>query len=197
MQEYWDDKLTPQADMLQTATAVADEGNHATTLASEYDCHRHCALIEKTAATHTDCGGWKHELCSYFSSIPADVSKDTDIIEWWSVSCPAMSWVPHCSSLQTNSNAYPMLSRIALDVCAIPVTSVPCEHLFSAGGEIATDHHSHLGSDIFEQLQVLRYAWCNEVVDEVGLNSRCVKEIHIGDFQELLEQDKALVGLPK
>ena len=87
MQEYWDDKPTPQANMLQTATAVADEGNHATTLASEYD-HHHRALIEKTATTHADCGGWKHELRSYFSSIPADVSKDTDIIEWWSVSCP-------------------------------------------------------------------------------------------------------------
>lgn len=74
------------------------------------------------------------------------------------------------------------------------MTSVPCERLFSAGREIATDRRSRLGSNVFEQLQVLRYAWRNEVVDEADLNSRRVEEIHIGDFQELLEQDEALVG---
>ena len=31
-------------------------------------------------------------------------------------------------------------------------TSVPCEHLFSTGSEVATDRWSRLGADKFEQL---------------------------------------------
>ena len=82
-----------------------------------------------------------------------------------------------------------------MDICAIPATSVPCECLFSMGGKIATDWHSHLGSDIFEQLQVLRHAWQNRIVDQANLNSANVDEINMEEFQELLQQDEDLVEL--
>ena len=97
--------------------------------------------------------------------------------------------------LQANSKNYPTLSRITMDICAIPATSVPCECLFSTGGKIATDWHSHLGSDIFEQLQVLRHAWQNRIVDQANLNSANVDEINMEEFQELLQQDEDLVEL--
>ena len=96
--------------------------------------------------------------------------------------------------VQANSKVYPMLSRIVMDVCAIPASSVPCEHLFSTGGEIATDQHSCLGSEKFEQLQVLRHTWHCRIMDQANLNSGNV-EIDMEEFQELLQQDVDLVEL--
>jgi hypothetical protein len=78
-----------------------------------------------------------------------------------------------------------------MDICAIPATSIPCERLFSAGGEIATDRHSCLSSERFEQLQVLRHAWRGRTMDRVALNSAVVEEVNgMVDFQELLQEDE-------
>jgi hypothetical protein len=78
-----------------------------------------------------------------------------------------------------------------MDVCAIPVTSIPCERLFSAGGEITTDRRSCLGSERFEQLQVLRHAWRGRTMDWVALNLAVVEEVNgMVDFQELLQEDE-------
>lgn len=77
-----------------------------------------------------------------------------------------------------------------MDVCAIPATSVPCERLFSAGGEIATDRRSRLGSDIFEQLQVLRHAWQNRIVDQANLNSANVDEINMEEFESFFSRTR-------
>ncbi|KIK75899.1 hypothetical protein PAXRUDRAFT_171340 [Paxillus rubicundulus Ve08.2h10] len=66
--------------------------------------------------------GWQAELFQYLRDMP-DVTKDTDIVEWWS----------------KHTTIYPTLVWIAHDICATPASSVPCEHLFSAGVEIATD----------------------------------------------------------
>ncbi|KIK93372.1 hypothetical protein PAXRUDRAFT_126591, partial [Paxillus rubicundulus Ve08.2h10] len=54
---------------------------------------------------------------------------------------------------------FPTLACISMDICTIPANSVPCECLFSAGAEIATDCHSQLGAENFEELQVMKHAW--------------------------------------
>ncbi|KIM58956.1 hypothetical protein SCLCIDRAFT_49726, partial [Scleroderma citrinum Foug A] len=51
------------------------------------------------------------------------------------------------------------LSLVACNICGIPASSMLCECLFSASGEIATDQHSCLGSDCFGQLQILKHGW--------------------------------------
>ena len=71
----------------------------------------------------------------------------------------------------------------------IPATLVPCEHLFSAAAEITNDHCNHLGSDKFEQLQILKHTWCPNIYDLAAINSMDVKEVHIQEFRELLCQD--------
>ena len=81
---------------------------------------------------------------------------------------------------------------MAQDVCAIPASSVPCEHLFSAGGEIATDQHSRLGSDHFEQLQILKHGWQNTIVDRATINSSHSEDHYLEDFQELYKIDEEL-----
>ena len=65
------------------------------------------------------------------------------------------------------------------DICAIPATLVPCEHLFLASAEIATDRHNHLGSNKFEQLQILKHMWHPSICDLAAINSREIKEVHV------------------
>ena len=66
--------------------------------------------------------------------------------------------------VQDNAETYPTLACIALDVLAIPASSVPCERLFSAAKLIATDHHSSLGAECFEELQMMKYLWRDNVM---------------------------------
>ena len=84
-------------------------------LSSEYDVYRQSLL-------RTDVGeGWSSELRRYLNDRPSDVTKDTDIVEWW----------------QDHSVLFPTLARIALDILPCQASSVPCERLFSASKQTA------------------------------------------------------------
>ncbi|KIM61894.1 hypothetical protein SCLCIDRAFT_120712 [Scleroderma citrinum Foug A] len=131
MQAYWKERPEARAQ----PNSVSKQGLF-NTLASDYKQHHH-ALIKKSSM------GWSAELHLYLSEIAENVTRDTDVIDWWG---------KHCL-------IYPTLFLMAQDVCRIPASSVPCEHLFSAGGQIATDRRSRLGSDQFEQLQILKHGW--------------------------------------
>ena len=85
--------------------------------------------------------------------------------------------------------------HIAKDVCAIPATSVPCERLFSGGVEIATDQRNRLSAERFEQLQVLKDAWRDNVVDHAILNSTFVEEVPLEHFKDYLSWDGEQAGL--
>ncbi|KIM67465.1 hypothetical protein SCLCIDRAFT_107925 [Scleroderma citrinum Foug A] len=167
MQVYWNERRKPEAQRHAAATTQQESGT--STLVSEYDQHRH-ALVEKSVT------GWSAELCLYLSDIAGDVTKEMDVVAWW---------VKH-------SSIYPTLALMAQDVCAIPASSVPCEHLFSAGGEIATDRCSRLGSDHFEQLQILKHGWWNTIVDRATINSSHSEDHYLKDFQELYKIDEEL-----
>ena len=80
-----------------------------------------------------------------------------------------------------------------MDICAISATSVPCEWLFSAGGEIATDRQSRLGEDRFEQLQILKHTWQGQIIDTASFNSSEIEDVYLNDFRELFAQDQKLV----
>ena len=82
-----------------------------------------------------------------------------------------------------------------MDICAIPATSVPCERLFSAGAEIATDRRSRLGADKFEQLQILKHAWQNQIVDAASHNSLELEEVFLEEFKELFARDQEVQEL--
>ena len=94
---------------------------------------------------------------------------------------------------QAHSDDYPILSHIAMDICAIPTTSVPCERLFSTGAEITTNRQSCLGTDRFEQLQILKHAWKDNIVDLACLNSNMTEEEYLDKFWEFLKWDIELV----
>ena len=92
--------------------------------------------------------------------------------------------------MQNNHKLYPILGRIALDILPIPASSVPCERLFSAAKEIADNHRARLGQKKFEELQVMKSAWHNDIQDLATWNSAFVEEVdQLDEFQGLLDCD--------
>jgi hypothetical protein len=67
-----------------------------------------------------------------------------------------------------------------------PAISVPYERLFSAGAEIATDWCNRLGSDKFEQLQVMKHEWHRDAVDQANLNSNIIEDVPLEPFRDYL-----------
>lgn len=63
-----------------------------------------------------------------------------DILLWWSV----------------NGQKYPIISRIARDVLAAPVSTVPSESTFSTGGRILSDYRSSMKPGTVEALICLQ-----------------------------------------
>lgn len=88
---------------------------------------------------------------------------------------------------------YPTLARIAMDICTIPASSVPCERLFSGGAETATDHRSRLGAECFKQLQMLKLSWCKSLANSAQANSGIVKEVLLDEYKYFLLVDEGIV----
>jgi len=81
-----------------------------------------------------------------------------------------------------------------LDFLPCQASSVACEQLFSAGGEIATKRHAQLGADCFEELLLMKFAWRNRVDDLASDNSIQVEEISddVREYQDFLAADQEL-----
>jgi len=73
-----------------------------------------------------------------------------------------------------------------------PASSVSCKQLFSGGGEIATKRCAQLGVAHFKELQVMKFAWRNNIGDLAAWNSSQVEEIDnkFGEYQDLLAADR-------
>ncbi|KAH9955593.1 hypothetical protein BC827DRAFT_1271578 [Russula dissimulans] len=54
--------------------------NDITSILSKFDCHCLALLMSQEKGE-----GWQAELRRYLKTLPADVTKDTDIVEWWQV----------------------------------------------------------------------------------------------------------------
>jgi hypothetical protein len=74
-------------------------------------------------------------------------------------------------------------------VLPIQASSVPCERLFSAGKEIAVARRSQLGAKLFEQLQMLKFAWKETLVDHATWNSEYMEVFDLDEFKEMLVAD--------
>jgi hypothetical protein len=81
-----------------------------------------------------------------------------------------------------------------LDFLPCQASSVACERLFSAGGEIATKRRAQLGAERFEELQLMKFAWRNKIDDIASYNSEQVEEIDDGmkEYQDFLAADQEL-----
>jgi hypothetical protein len=85
MEAYWTNKQVDGKTEIGTqATSVDDNVD----LETDFD-HLHRTLL--TQAQTNENGGWEAELWRYLKDIPDDVSKETDVIDWWGVSV-TLAW---------------------------------------------------------------------------------------------------------
>ena len=70
----------------------------------------------------------KTELDKYLAEDPEEQSADFDILSWW----------------KCNSARFPVLSKLARDILAIPISTVASESAFSTSGRILDDFRSSL-----------------------------------------------------
>ena len=95
MEDYW--KTRPSsittthslATALVASTSTTPSRDTTTTTESAFDRHRRL-LLEQATLDHDV--GWAAELRRYLKDVP-DVSKSTDIVDWWSVSVLALIFV--------------------------------------------------------------------------------------------------------
>ena len=110
---------------------------------------------------------------------------------------PALCFIMYCvfcsilSTLQDNHHRFPTLGRIALDILPCQALTVPCEWLFSASKQTATDLRSKLGAQRFEELQLMKYAWKHNIVDFAACNTAPV-DINLKEYEDLAIADKEL-----
>ncbi|XP_075490956.1 zinc finger BED domain-containing protein RICESLEEPER 2-like [Primulina tabacum] len=113
----------------------------------------------------------KSELEKYIGEDPEDYDENFDILQWWKV----------------NSPRFPILSRLARDILAIPVSTVASESAFSTGGRVLDAFRSSLSPRIVQALV------CTQ--DWLRLDSKpiCVEE-DLAEI-EILEKDIFFVSL--
>ncbi|XP_070005026.1 zinc finger BED domain-containing protein DAYSLEEPER-like [Nicotiana sylvestris] len=81
-------------------------------------------------------GGAKSELDKYISEEQEPFSEEFDILSWW----------------KTHAPRFPILSELARDVLAIPISSVASECAFSTGGRILDSFRSSLTTKCVQAL---------------------------------------------
>lgn len=81
-----------------------------------------------------------NELDQYLKEQLTPRKEKVDMLHWW----------------KTKSEIYPVLSKIARDVLAIPASTVPSESAFSTGGRVISDYRSSLAPTTVEALMCLQ-----------------------------------------
>lgn len=111
----------------------------------------------------------KTEIEKYLSEEPEDYDDKFDILQWWKI----------------NSPRFPILSKMARDILAIPVSTVASESAFSTGGRVLDAFRSSLSPRIVQALVCAQ--------DWVRLDSKsiCVEE----DLVEIEILEKELTQL--
>ena len=187
MSQYYNTRPPlPQMNAINPAENIADAP-----VLSEFD------KLRETLLTADAEEGWASELRRYTSTMQRDVTKHTDLVEWWQVSRS-----PFCLGIffilivipQNNAKLFPTLARIALDVLPSQASSVPCERLFSGTKKIAVDHRAHLKSAVFEELVVMGSAWRPDIYDMAAWTSSQEEEVDFFDFEDMLFNDAEMVA---
>ena len=79
MEKYWKARINPTAPANLNPPDNIIQPNDQSVL-SEFDRHRLTLL-----ANQTEDEGWQSEKGRYLKDVPANFTKDTDIVEWWQV----------------------------------------------------------------------------------------------------------------
>jgi hypothetical protein len=108
----------------------------------------------------------KSEIDQYYLEDVEKRSPNFDILNWWKV----------------NSTKFPILSKIARDVLAIPVTTVASESAFSTGGRVLDPFRSSLAPKTVEAL-VCTQNWLRS--SPINLSESYLSKVDDGDSYKL------------
>jgi hypothetical protein len=86
MERYWKARPAASPTPPSASTSGVAQPNEASIL-SEFDRHR-LALL----SSQNEDEGWQPEMRRYLKDLPADVTKDTDIVKWWQVCTCVNNW---------------------------------------------------------------------------------------------------------
>ena len=78
MEKYWKTRPTAPPIVPTDPNDLAQPSHES--LLSEFDRHR-LALL----SSQDEDEGWQSEMRQYLKDLPADVTKETDIVKWWQV----------------------------------------------------------------------------------------------------------------
>jgi hypothetical protein len=81
MERYWNNRVG--AVTAGTPTDSDNSSDSDNYVGNEFDQHRKKLASQALAITDSR---WEAELRRYLKDIPPDVSRDTDIVDWWGVS---------------------------------------------------------------------------------------------------------------
>lgn len=120
--------------------APSSEGYTSLSKSSQYDNLTTSRMYLKDEFRKYKLGGKKErvktEIEKYLSEDPEDYDDKFDILQWWKI----------------NSPRFPILSKMARDILAIPVSTVASESAFSTGGRVLDAFRSSLSSRIVQAL---------------------------------------------
>ena len=184
MAQYWEMRPHPSAaDTSKTANVPPVKRGQ---LLKDFHCHRErLALQDKTREAED----WQSELRVYLKVVAKDVLPETDVVMWWQVRRSYTISTPYLTMTQNHATEYPALARIALDYLPSQASSVPCERLFSATKQTAVDRRARLGAEKFEQLQVLKFAWRDDIPDLAAVNQDVEEELNLMQYDALYYED--------
>lgn len=129
-------KLISQPKATQTQVNQQDQSSSKSSITSS---RTQSALGERFMRQKMESGEVesKSELDIYLKeSVYVTKSEDFDILKWWKV----------------NSSRFPILSQLARDVLAIPISTVASESAFSTGGRVLDPYRSSLSPKVVEGL---------------------------------------------
>ena len=191
MAQYYNTQ--PIAIPIQGGTGTQDASDDKASILSEFD--KHCKTLLTTNSVEE---GWASELCRYTSTMQQDVTKNTDLVEWWQVrNCLEIFLVTHHHYLEQCN----LISYTCTDHPRCPpsqASSVPCKQMFSGSKQIAIDCWACLGSTVFEELVIMGLAWRPKLYDMAAWSAFQVEEVDTSlDFEEMLENDDACLAWEK
>ncbi|KAF7143020.1 hypothetical protein RHSIM_Rhsim05G0158300 [Rhododendron simsii] len=117
----------PSASSMPRVTEENEDCDRRLNLASEFDTYLE---EEYSSVCSLEVDKYLGDLCERKDN------PDFDILVWW----------------KNNSNKYPILSKVACDVLAMPVSTVASESAFSTGGRVLDPFRSSLSPSMVETL---------------------------------------------
>ncbi|KAF7125028.1 hypothetical protein RHSIM_Rhsim12G0047200 [Rhododendron simsii] len=117
----------PSASSMPRVTEENEDCDRRLNLASEFDTYLE---EEYSSVCSSEVDKYLGDLCERRDN------PDFDILVWW----------------KNNSNKYPILSKVARDVLAMPVSTVASESAFSTGGRVLDPFRSSLSPSMVETL---------------------------------------------